>query len=134
MLLTDIYADTSVSPDLVGVFPFKVPVPVPSPALVLAAKAAVRLRFCHPTESCCGDHPKIFKQNEHSKAFVHWHHVTIGFQTAPLVAVLLLLAAGVLHGTEVRDGITGTSGVEPLDIMALFISLVRAVTTPSFQA
>ena len=37
---------------------------------------------------------------------------------------MLLLATGVLHGREVRDGIAGTSGVEPLDIMALFISLV----------
>ena len=110
--------------DLVGVFPFKVPVPVPTPALVFAAKAAVHLRFCHPTGSCCEKHPKIFKQNDDLKTFVHWYKVTVGFQTAPLAAVLLLLAAGAIHGTEVREGITGTSGVQPLDVMALFISLV----------
>ena len=58
------------------------------------------------------------------RPLIAWHKFEVGFQTAPLAAVLLLLATGVLHGKEVREGITGTSGVEPLDIMALFISLV----------
>lgn len=90
-------------------------------------KAAVFLRVCLPTESCCKDHPRILTngcREGKRRPVVIWRKITIGFQTAPLVAVLLLLATGVLHGKEIREGITGTSGIEPLDIMALFISLV----------
>jgi hypothetical protein len=94
-----------------------------------ASKAAVFLRVCLPSDSCCKDHPRILTQasrdDGEKRPIVIWKKVTIGFQTAPLIAVLLLLATGVLHGKEIREGITGTSGVEPLDIMALFISLVK---------
>ncbi|KAI0362901.1 hypothetical protein BV20DRAFT_1058530 [Pilatotrama ljubarskyi] len=45
------------------------------------------------------------------------------FVSIPLASVLLLLAAGVFDGQTIRDGVVGTSGVQPLNIMALFISL-----------
>ncbi|PVG04256.1 hypothetical protein CPB86DRAFT_771660 [Serendipita vermifera] len=47
----------------------------------------------------------------------------LDFHTAPVIAVLLLLAAGCIHGPEVKRGIVGADGVEPLNVMALFISL-----------
>ncbi|TFK86673.1 hypothetical protein K466DRAFT_523769 [Polyporus arcularius HHB13444] len=50
-------------------------------------------------------------------------HVHLNFITVPLASVLLLLAAGVFDGKTLRDGIVGTSGIQPLNIMALFISL-----------
>lgn len=52
-------------------------------------------------------------------------YVPLNFITVPLLAVLILLAARVINGGVVRDGIVGSNGVKPLDIMALFISLVR---------
>ena len=52
-------------------------------------------------------------------------HVHLNFITVPLLSVLVLLASGVFTGRTVRDGIVGTSGIQPLNIMALFISLVR---------
>ncbi|KAI0767891.1 arsenical pump membrane protein-domain-containing protein [Irpex lacteus] len=113
--------------NIVGVFPFKISIPVSTPVLdAFVTKAAVFLRVCLPTESCCKDHPRILTngcREGERRPVVIWRRITIGFQTAPLVAVLLLLATGVLHGKEIREGITGTSGIEPLDIMALFISL-----------
>ncbi|KAH9927802.1 uncharacterized protein B0H18DRAFT_1084659 [Fomitopsis serialis] len=50
-------------------------------------------------------------------------HLHFNFITVPLVSVLLPLATGAIDGTVVRDGIVGANGVQPLDIMALFISL-----------
>ncbi|EPT02440.1 hypothetical protein FOMPIDRAFT_1029292 [Fomitopsis schrenkii] len=41
----------------------------------------------------------------------------------PLISVLVLLATGAIDGAVIRDGIVGANGVQPLDIMALFISL-----------
>ncbi|KAI1788320.1 hypothetical protein LXA43DRAFT_1159931 [Ganoderma leucocontextum] len=61
----------------------------------------------------------------------HHHHpasrkrplIHLNFITVPLVSVLLLLATGVFDGQTLRDGILGTAGIQPLNIMALFISL-----------
>ncbi|KAI0629718.1 hypothetical protein C8Q77DRAFT_1236349 [Trametes polyzona] len=50
-------------------------------------------------------------------------YIPLNFIIVPLVSVLVLLAAGVFDGQTVRDGIVGTGGVSPLNIMALFISL-----------
>ncbi|KAI0087338.1 hypothetical protein BDY19DRAFT_246583 [Irpex rosettiformis] len=111
--------------NIVGVFPFKVSIPVSTPVInTLTAKAAVFLRVCLPSGLCCKDHPKVAPgQERERRPVVIWSSVTIGFQTVPLISVLLLLATGVLHGKEIREGISGTNGIQPLDIMALFISL-----------
>jgi hypothetical protein len=49
----------------------------------------------------------------------------VNFLTGPVFAVLLLLATGAIDGAVLKYGILGTNGVQPLSIMALFISLVR---------
>ncbi|RPD57388.1 hypothetical protein L226DRAFT_547068 [Lentinus tigrinus ALCF2SS1-7] len=56
-------------------------------------------------------------------ALLPTRHVHLNFVTVPLISVLILLAAGVFTGRTLRDGIVGTSGIQPLNIMALFISL-----------
>lgn len=38
----------------------------------------------------------------------------MNFVTAPLIAVLFLLAAQCIHGKEVHDGIIGTDGYVPV--------------------
>lgn len=48
------------------------------------------------------------------------------FLTIPLISVLILLATKSIDGEIVRRGILGADGVEPINILALFISLVRA--------
>jgi hypothetical protein len=42
-----------------------------------------------------------------------------------MVSVLLLLAVKAINGAALKHGIVGTDGVLPINIMALFISLVR---------
>ncbi|KAK4683915.1 hypothetical protein P7C73_g6294, partial [Tremellales sp. Uapishka_1] len=46
----------------------------------------------------------------------------LGLQTAPVIGVLLLLASTCIPGSVVRDGIVGSGGVRPYDILVLFIS------------
>jgi hypothetical protein len=47
--------------------------------------------------------------------------------SGPMVSVLLLLAVKAINGTVLKRGIIGADGVEPMSIMALFISLVRGL-------
>ncbi|KAI5119577.1 hypothetical protein M0805_006462 [Coniferiporia weirii] len=109
--------------NLVGVFPLHVKVPLPASLSSLIARLAVYIRICFPSQSCCTLHPKFDKSVERQDRLIRWHRVPINFQTAPPIAVFLLLATRVLHGTDVKQGIVGTSGVKPISIMALFISL-----------
>lgn len=55
----------------------------------------------------------------------------LGLSTAPVIGVLLLLATKSIPGSVVRDGIVGSQGVRPYDIMTLFLSLVSP--TPSAE-
>lgn len=54
-------------------------------------------------------------------------HIYLNFITVPLSAVLILLACGAIDGTVLQRGIIGADGVKPINIMALFISLVRSI-------
>lgn len=47
----------------------------------------------------------------------------VNYVSAPVFGVFFLWAAQCIDGTIVRNGIVGTEGIKPLDIMALFISL-----------
>jgi hypothetical protein len=51
-------------------------------------------------------------------------YIAVNLNTAPLFTVLVLLAAGAIDGSDIRRGVLGADGVKPLDIMALFLSLV----------
>jgi len=48
----------------------------------------------------------------------------LGLETAPVIGVLLLLASTCIPGKVVRDGIVGSGGVKPYDIMTLFLCFV----------
>ena len=61
-------------------------------------------------------------------------HFKLGLETAPVIGVLLLLASTCIPGSVVRDGIVGSEGVRPYDIMTLFLSFVSSVLQPSLFA
>ncbi|SPO39873.1 uncharacterized protein PSFLO_05354 [Pseudozyma flocculosa] len=50
-------------------------------------------------------------------------YLTIDHVSAPLIGVLLLLATTTIGGAQIRTGIVGEDGVEPYDVLLLFISL-----------
>ena len=52
-------------------------------------------------------------------------YLPVNSLSGPLLVVLLLLATRAINGVVLRYGILGANGVQPLNIMALFISLVR---------
>lgn len=54
-------------------------------------------------------------------------HIRLNYITVPLLAVLILLASGAIDGQVLKRGIVGADGVKPINIMALFISLVSKV-------
>ncbi|RKO93150.1 hypothetical protein BDK51DRAFT_22873 [Blyttiomyces helicus] len=50
-------------------------------------------------------------------------HFTLDHVWSPAIGILFLLATRTIGGDQVRRGIVGDQGVEPYDVMALFISL-----------
>ncbi|KIW69657.1 hypothetical protein PV04_05521 [Phialophora macrospora] len=55
-----------------------------------------------------------------SKRCLHLH---LSLTTAPVVAVILLLATTTIYGSTIRLGIVGDENVKPYDVLVLFISL-----------
>ncbi|KIW28567.1 uncharacterized protein PV07_08221 [Cladophialophora immunda] len=50
-------------------------------------------------------------------------HIHLSLTTAPVIAVILLLATTTIHGSTIRLGIVGDETVKPYDVLVLFISL-----------
>ena len=94
------------------IFPLRVPIPLF--ILETLAHALAVLRIASEPDR---QHPA---SQTLKRRYIHLNVITV-----PLVSVLILLAAGVFDGQTLRDGVLGTAGIQPLNIMALFISLVR---------
>lgn len=86
--------------DILVIAPFRIP--LPRFFSVLLSKLSPRL------------------WNDHDRRL----HFPVNFVSAPVFGVFFLWAAQCIDGTIVRNGIVGVEGIKPLDIMALFISLV----------
>ena len=54
----------------------------------------------------------------------------LGLETAPVLGCLLLLASTCIPGSVISNGIVGSEGVRPYDIMTLFISFVSSRYNP----
>ncbi|KAJ3512651.1 hypothetical protein NLJ89_g3407 [Agrocybe chaxingu] len=55
--------------------------------------------------------------------------IHINLTTAPIIAILVLWAAQCLGARNIRDGIVGTDGVKPYNILILFFSLAYMAIT-----
>ncbi|GFZ46418.1 hypothetical protein JCM24511_04665 [Saitozyma sp. JCM 24511] len=100
-------------------FPLHIPLPLALPRLYR------RVFFPSPSTQKTQPQPSDGKA-ERTEAVEgtttpRWH-LPIDLATAPVIGVLLLLASTCIPGSVVRDGIVGTGGVRPYDIMTLFIS------------
>jgi hypothetical protein len=110
--------------DAIMLFPVSFHICYPYFVASIANHLLVKMRIISAT----ADQPSNSPHKLGSLYKVVWTRVRIDFRVAPIAAVLLLLATTAINGSVVRDGIVGTDGVHPLDIMALFISLVRIYT------
>lgn len=50
-------------------------------------------------------------------------HLSLSLTTAPVIAVILLLATTTINGSTIRLGVVGDENVKPYDVLVLFISL-----------
>ncbi|GLB39823.1 putative arsenical pump membrane protein [Lyophyllum shimeji] len=55
--------------------------------------------------------------------------IWINLTTAPIAAIAILWASQCLGGTQIRDGIVGTDGIKPYNILILFITLAYMAIT-----
>ncbi|KAF8431915.1 hypothetical protein L210DRAFT_3559112 [Boletus edulis BED1] len=59
----------------------------------------------------------------------HWPRIPINLTTAPILAIALLWAAQCLDPAVIRNGIVGTEGIKPYNILILFFSLAYMAIT-----
>jgi hypothetical protein len=93
--------------DIIVIFPFRVP--LPRFAVSAFRNVLVKCRITLPRTS----QP------------LRRRYLTVNFLSAPIMAILLLLATQAIDSGVLRRGILGSDGVRPINIMALFVSLVR---------
>ncbi|KAJ7768541.1 hypothetical protein B0H16DRAFT_1412035 [Mycena metata] len=61
--------------------------------------------------------------------FIGQKRVQLNLTTAPILAIAILWAAQCLGPSQIRDGIVGTDGVKPYNILILFFSLAYMAIT-----
>ncbi|CAL1712066.1 unnamed protein product [Somion occarium] len=90
--------------NLAVIFPFRIPVPR---IFVSFLRDCLVYLYVLPVKS-----------KPPRRVYVHADYITV-----PLFSVLLLLATRSMDGSTIRRGVLGADGVEPLSILALFLSL-----------
>ena len=89
------------------IWPLKIPLPSPLQRFLLSTLLKTRI---------IGD--EDFKDLSSRRLYIH-----LSLTTAPVIAVILLLATTTIHGSTIRLGIKGDENVKPYDVLVLFISL-----------
>ncbi|KAH0835302.1 hypothetical protein AYO21_01526 [Fonsecaea monophora] len=89
------------------IWPIKIPLPAPLQQLLLSTLVNTR----------------VIRLSEHRSLSSRQLHVHLSLTTAPVLAVVLLLATTTIHGSTIRLGIVGDETVKPYDVLVLFISL-----------
>lgn len=106
--LLSVAALSSGTSDVLVIFPFHIPLPSFVIRGLRTLLVSTRLR----------------KATTEDKEEPPWSF-PLGLETAPVIGVIVLLASTSIPGSVIRDGIVGSGGVRPYDIMTLFISFVR---------
>jgi hypothetical protein len=99
-----------IASDIIVIFPFRIPLP----RVVVSASHDVLVKF------------RIIPRASEP---LRRQHLSVNFLSGPMVFVLLLLAVKAINGAVLKLGIIGADGIQPINIMALFISLVRVKTS-----
>jgi hypothetical protein len=103
--------------DILVIWPIYIPLPL--------FLTHLRNRFLPSTANGDGEKPEGVEKGRRM-------HFKLGLETAPVIGVLVLLASTCIPASVVRDGIVGSEGVRPYDIMTLFLSFVSfsSIHTP----
>lgn len=118
--------------DIVVILPFSFPIPYPFP--ISSYPSSIHGILPLPVDkSQTPGRATAIQQNSLNprpsfpgslKIEICYWQIPVNHLTAPFFSVILLLCTKCINGTVVRQGIVGSNGIKPLDIMALFISLV----------
>jgi Na+/H+ antiporter NhaD/arsenite permease-like protein len=87
------------------------PVSIPLPALIQKALLSTLVKT------------KIIGHDDLDSLSARRLHLHLSLTTAPVIAVILLLATTTIHGSTIRLGIKGDENIKPYDVLVLFISL-----------
>ena len=112
---------SSLSTDVVVLFPFKVPIYIPR-ILWDGTLRSLRKHRVIPRNQTGPQLKLKADRNRDNKYFVV-PLLPLNFVTAPLIADLFLLAILAIGRQEVHDGTIGADHISPLDIMIFFLSL-----------
>ncbi|RGP78908.1 hypothetical protein FLONG3_2813 [Fusarium longipes] len=104
--------------NILVLWPFHIPVYVPKSLVDITWRCFVDLRIIPASTH----HAILHNKERCSKNFVRFNF-PVNFITAPLIADLFLLAISAIGRKEVHDGTIGANHINPIDIMAFFITL-----------
>ena len=118
-----IYCRSDLCPDIIVLFPFKIPIWVPNILYNAFWDSLSGLRITSPrTRNPQGEAGGPSDGHQGRNYFVK-KQFPMNFVTAPLIADLFLLAILAIGRKEVHDGTLGADHIFPIDVMVFFISL-----------
>ncbi|CBQ70540.1 conserved hypothetical protein [Sporisorium reilianum SRZ2] len=112
---------------LIVIHPLRIPIPTPIARSVRRTTRKIWLALAGPPDTEQQDQDAVERElgtdapstDDDGRPM----HLTIDHVSAPVIGVLVLLATTTIGGEQVRQGIVGEDGIEPYDVLALFISL-----------
>ena len=121
---------TNICPDIIVLFPFKIPIWIPRILYYAFWDSLSGLRITSPRKRDCQSEDENAASTNHrqgdgarsTKYFIK-KNFPMNFVTAPLIADLFLLAILAIGRKEVHDGTLGADHIFPIDVMVFFISL-----------
>lgn len=113
---------------LIVIRPLHIPIPRPFASFLRRTSKKVWLKLAGPPDPTPEDdaadsHAVDAQLGTTQTSEVKRMYLTIDHVSAPVIGVLILLATTTIGGAQVRQGIVGEDGIEPYDVLALFISL-----------
>ncbi|PWZ03135.1 hypothetical protein BCV70DRAFT_197371 [Testicularia cyperi] len=105
---------------LIVIRPLRIPLPQPIANVVRKTAGKVWLALAGPATVDQEEEAQVEHQLDPAPRSMH---LVIDHVSAPVIGVLILLATTTIGGEQVRQGIVGEDGIEPYDVLALFISL-----------
>ncbi|GAC97124.1 hypothetical protein PHSY_004709 [Pseudozyma hubeiensis SY62] len=111
---------------LIVIHPIRIRIPAPIAKLIRSTSRKLWLALAGPPDVDQQEQDAVEAEldtrnpdDAHSKSM----YITIDHVSAPVIGVLVLLATTTIGGEQVKQGIVGEDGIEPYDVLALFISL-----------
>lgn len=100
------------------------PLSIPVPHRVSQAAVRAKHRLVGPASTRPTEQEQEQKQDQpHMVTEPSRKYVTLNHVWTPAIGILFLLASKTIGGEQIKVGIVGEEGVEPYDVLALFISL-----------